>query len=1026
MDLTKRITQEGKTYGYFVKDGEEEYPILEEALWCETIANSLLESGYKLLSLPYGFVKSDGTPIEEIEEITLEDANLTEMQKVEMQDMLITRMKKATMSTLVSDAAKVGGHSFRKLEVAIKTRDELIKFLKGRKQRESSLDLKDILPINAITSDSALLSPQEWNLAENKELRDLLKVQSSLSYEQYLALVKVFKDLGMSEEYNAKDFIDTYLSFGVPGLRIDNAIIKTEDSDTIFGANYNVSDRWSRNGDSGIPYMRDTVITYIDSSGQVHKTARTSTGNWNFASKKERDELVKKINLQGIEYIAPIKIEAKVMEKVTTIANEEIGVKYNDAFITITINGNVSTDTIITVKEPGSNKALNVKYYNAEKSGLTEHMLCTALSKLLVERLTVKADVSSYKALQAIGASPLAICNYYFNCKDVSEYWSLNPIDGAEENIIEYNTLSREDKKRLERDVKVGPEMSKLVGQYMRGELSDSHPLYATIEYVVTSLIDGGINIDNLQIGASRDAILSSSSHYYGSIYVALKYMGISPKEVFNMIDSVQPTTPSIVFEGNGMKMLLSLAPIKTALVSYENDVEMYKERQLNEASVLGYIDTVYTEYSANRIPGRHAALKYLMLNLKDDKIKAEIDPIVEKLETLYKEIIISSYKQIEPEYNLLMEKIKYMVYIGLFQIAIEGKLGINKVFFKKNVAPGEDKYIYLDMTSDEVPHPIEALDEYINGKAIMTTLRKCLKETVSSTVVLSDVAINYMGKFRTYFINGIVTPEYVVPRAGYTLKEVSFKGAAMEFLPEIKDKMIDLFATNKLLPEREIEKMRAGTYKSLKYLYRDSHYPMGSEKPLTSFAGNLLTYDEEATKEIANANNTKAEMFNRPVHPFEATYPTLVDILDNDEYKDNVNGDNSKGKYYYKATPYQEITQETIFSRNPRLAYLGKAKVEQKAIAKKFEIKDLSVLPAEALVANTENALQLLDNIEGKPLLFAVEVNGDLVFGKGDVVQAEEIEKAYQTGKYKIRRLNARIYIVQMYNGLFKEVDLY
>ena len=1026
MELTKKILDAGELYGFLVEDGEEKFPILKEALWCEVIANSLLESGYKLLGLPYDFVQPDGTSIQELEAVELKDLALTEMQKVEMKDMLVTRMKKATMMTLVSDNGKVGGHTFKKLKVILKTREELLKHLRERSlEKKNSTKLTDIIPINAITADSALLSPEEYVSTDSVELRGLIHEYANLTFEQYKALVDVFKDLGLPENFDAKDFIDIYLSFGVPGMHVENASIKTEESPMIFGAKYKYQDTWKDDNDSLLPYLRDTVCTYMDANGDIHKTVKTSTGNWKMIHSNRKKSKIIELNSLGMEYITPVEIEARVTEKVTSIVNEAVGIIYNDTFMEITVAGNRKvTDTIVNIAEPGTKNKLETRFYNSSEGELEEHLECSALAQALIERITVKANVSTYRALQAIGASPLSACQYYINREDTAEYWSLNHIDSNNETEIIYKNLDAEAQMAVSKQVMFGNTAAAALGKYLRGEMTEHNDFYLTAEHIISSLLSGGLNVDGVNQGKALDGQTSARNTYYDYIYIARKYMNMSARDIYNLLTDVDEKTPRIVFEGNGMKMVMKLTPIKYAVDMFQQDVENYKMRQVDQAKVLGHVTKLYTEYAANRIPGKHVAIEYKMLNLKSKKIADAVNPIIDKLVIMYQEVIAGNYRQTDPLFKKLNAYARKDVIENLFRLIAKGKICISKLFFGITPVKGEVSYVEIDCNSDEVPHPLENINEFFNGNSMIKVLRTVVETAVSSTTLLADNTITYMGDFRTYFDNAVVTPEYVVPNPGFKIPEINIRSAWMKFLPEVKEQMIALYEQGNILPKEEIDSMKKGSYASLETRYKRCHYPMGSEQSVDTFRGNLITYSKNADIEI-KAASANGDVFCRPQHPLLHTYPVLNKILDIAEEKEVAGEKNAKGQYVYKLPACALVSREDIFARNPELAALGKIETKNIQLENKYCIKTFEGLPIEAFLEN-DNVFELMKKIDdGKALIFSSEANNDLVFGKDDIVDIKDIEEAYKSGKYKIRKVSARSYLVQTFRGTFVEVEI-
>ena len=82
MDITKRliVNNAGVVNAVMINDEGEEYPVHLQALHNSTYLPLLLQSGYTLTSLPYGFVKGslkfDDIPVENVTMSPAEEENL--------------------------------------------------------------------------------------------------------------------------------------------------------------------------------------------------------------------------------------------------------------------------------------------------------------------------------------------------------------------------------------------------------------------------------------------------------------------------------------------------------------------------------------------------------------------------------------------------------------------------------------------------------------------------------------------------------------------------------------------------------------------------------------------------------------------------------------------------------------------------------------------------------------------------------------------------------------------------------------
>ena len=1036
MKITKKIMENNKVKGFMVEDAGVTYPILEEALWADTIVDTLLESGYTLKGLPYDYADETGKSIYDLsEELSYKDLNLTDEQEIELNDMLASRYPKSVMITKVTvdENAIENFHTFNKEEILVTTREELIKLVEDRfKYMRDSLSPQAILPLNAITADSALLSVKEYFSEEYRSVRELIQKTQTLTYVQYKALVNFFKAKGLPENYKPKDVIDMYMSYGIPGMNckvFDPEIYRSKyplayklDPTMIMRANTDKS------AERSIPVIKTSMITYLDSTGEYKKDQNTAKGDWHINT-NEGDvyELARRLHQLGQEYVRPVTIATVTSEEITKLAGPEITCKYNDNLMLVETANIETRIPVLTILEPGSaTKSLDLTYYNIDRNILKDHIENLTLATYVADRTTKKTTACSYDALVSVGAGPIAALKYLLNYGNISHEYSVNPVDGDSE-VAKLDSLSKSSLAELGA-IEPGQFIS-LINDFIEGKVMPEDKMYRTCEYLVGAFLTGEFSIDRIANGIESDAKLKYSSDYYKYFVVARKYLGLTFQQMYNRIKDVKIETPYIDFEGNGLKVRMDIIPIDNAFRSYNYDVIQYTANAANEASIIGYVTKAYTELSTNQIPDKHVAAEFLLLDLSDKNAKKILTPSINKLTRWCDDIIDSHFAQSDARNSHHKLLSRACVLDNLFRLYHTGEFWVYPLF------SGSKEFEFkFDFRDGMIYHPIEGVEESLYGPDIIADIKRCAYTVMESTVVISDYIINSSGKFITYFANAVVTPEYIVPKKGFEIMEMPLINNWINMSGGIGDRLLPTLTAKKLLPDNELIGIKENTYKCWKTAYALRHFPVrgGRNSDIINIEkekGNIYQYYANAEEERLDADGDQSSRLERPTHPYMLKYNKMyeLDFAEGLLKTKEANGErNAKGVFTWKMAPYQYINRNMILDRNPDIKKVFSP--ETKAIESRIHIsrfegflpQDLEVLDKSKDIADL-----LIPMSDGLALVFANTVTNELIFADSEVYPAFDIETLYNSGKFKIRKLSGRHFLVQSLVNDFWEVTI-
>lgn len=1024
MDLTKRIVDGDKTYGYIVKDGTIEYPIKEEGLWIEIVLKELISSGYILRALPYDITTPSGTPIEELPVVELKEAKITDQDLIAMEDMLVGRLPKATVQLYVSAASsKDKIYQFRKGDITIHTREELEKFLESRDGLvRNMVTYTMVMPLNSFVAEEALYTPNEYKDLPSS-LKEKIKSTTMLTYAQYQKLIEVFKELGLPENYDIKDVVDMYMSFGVAGLRLDVTDMKTEESKYVFDSKVDYATVARARSDAKlkneIPYIRNRVTTYLQSDGSWYKTATTKNGKWTPIGESTIHEQALELQKLGSNYIAPIEVESFGSEDVTTLTCGDYEVQYNDTMLIIRCGYAFrELRNVLWVSEPGNNnKRLNPEFFNIDKQGLQEEMENDALSTLLTIKTTKPCKGTSYKALMLYGANILSAVGLFLNTEDNDYNYSINPIDAevtVDLNIAMLKTTEAGRSKLAEAGALEASRFLAVVKSYLNGSLDQSDRLYATVEYIINGLLDGTLNLDNMAQGARLDRRLQHEALYSKYLEIARKHLGLSFQEIYQKIYDVDVTTPYVELEGNGLKLRVPIIPLENAAKAYDADRNSYRLRQADQARIIGYVTKAYAELSTTKRFNRHVAIEYIMFDLTDKRSSDAILPILNKLEQWAGDVIDNNYLEKDPNNKKCKRYARQFAVDALFSILSKGKVQMYPLFNK----PSGNAPIVLDFNQAYVHHPIPDISEGMSGQGTLGTLRNLAETAWESTAIVSDFTVNHAGRFITYFANAIVTPEYVIPKPQCEIQEVALSVALWNTAGAKGAERGRLICGNNLLPSAEIAKIQAKNYMCFTTAYAGNHFPVKDNKgeliDPRKIAGNIYQYVDEAEEQLRmqNIDDDYDGKFEVPTHPLFLKYPKLLEMDAFTEFSSEPrDGEKVDGAYMYRLMPYQTINREQIMARSKFVRELLDP-TESNRLETNLKVEDFSGFSPEDFLAN-DNVLDLFAPMEGMAALYADNVKCEVIFMDGSTIAAKDIPAVADKGTHRVRRISSFRYLV-------------
>ena len=226
MQITNVIKQNGETVGFLVNDSGDEYGIPPKGVFMKVIMDALLQAGYKYYDYAVESVETPkGVAITSLPEVEL--SSLDEIIEITLSDYSVMdesnyydRTEASKFFTFRASTVP----SFREpVEIKIKTREELVEYLKSLSKASRRSEKIDRRPLNAYVAKEALFTVSE--LEANTELRKAFgNIEYLLNFQNFKEYQKVVDFLvaeGALQKSNPTpiEFITAYHSWGPIGIK---------------------------------------------------------------------------------------------------------------------------------------------------------------------------------------------------------------------------------------------------------------------------------------------------------------------------------------------------------------------------------------------------------------------------------------------------------------------------------------------------------------------------------------------------------------------------------------------------------------------------------------------------------------------------------------------------------------------------------------------------------------------------------------------------------------------------------------
>ncbi len=580
MDIKKRLKTpySDEVDAVLLNDEGEEYPVFLESLHNTIIFPMLIESGYVLEELPYGFIR-DGVSMKDL---PVEKFKPAEDVEERMYNSIGAKVPMEEINKHVH--ATVSKFPIPRTNYTIFTREDFLSYLKATKVAQTE---DDFMPLNYFVAPEARFTIQEWSDPVNLEYVHLIDERRKMSLSKFTNLIKALRQINLPATYTAMDVIDSYFSWGMDGLRFD--ILNRRRESRAF--------RLVPNRTVNAPMINKT-FGFVDGSRNVFVPNHLRNIQWRLANKDPKflDTITAGLRPNDVVLVG---FTAGAKQDVTTLEGENFNIRYScdtvimqlQTYPTILVQSPVSTHEYLDLELALPNN----------KEALYEHCTMEALSRMVYDYRKPVVRVSSYDALTVAGCNPRTVLDYIITKYDMSKEIKAGTEDAAPQ-ILDYD-----------------------IDTYLK----DAKDLQDDVRSFLDDVVDGVFNIDNIEKGKQVEASVNTSS-VYQEIFALHYVLGISFQEMYDKFRSITPEIKEIVFDNGTHNYRMDVTPLNYSLNGYKRDLTSYDLQNSRDCTFFTFVTLIAREVGDERAR-RHVGIEFYLVNKKYAPVKAVLQDLENK-----------------------------------------------------------------------------------------------------------------------------------------------------------------------------------------------------------------------------------------------------------------------------------------------------------------------------------------------------------------------------------------------------------
>ena len=586
MEIKKRLRiGSPEVNAVLLYDEGEEYPVFLESLHNTVIFPTLLDSGYKIVAMPYEFVKDNVS----FSDLPVEDYMATPEEQETMAYSIGTKLSYAEISSHIKIEEAVGIPT-PPTNYTIMTREEFLEYLDSLQVVNSEEDFK---PINYFVSPAARFSISEYLSDEYSKYINIITDRRTMSLSKFRKLVNWLGQFGLSPAAKPLDIVDAYFAWGYDGINLPIFDKHREQRiETITPFN---------NSKEAVLSYKYTV-GLVDRNGSILTSPNEADMQWHPVWDRDKYDLF----LQSIPEgeVRDVSLEARTKEEVVVCncANNMTMTYSADKFKlsrwlypTLRINALV-----------GRNNFLPISLSTPAAEGLLlEECILRALAKELYYKRRNDIKVSSYDALLNSGCNPYTAISYIGKTIGL---WK----DGAFPS--EY--------------VEDGDSQPELSYEILRAFFEQNN-LNDRDYNCIIDIINGVTNIDKVDDGMQAD----NSSGGYEQSYKLLKAVhnifGVSLDQIYKDIQDIKDDQEFLEYSYKGVKLVIPVSKFTGAVTGYDQDLKDYALKRAQQCGWFMYVKRVACEVGVEECIDRHVGIEFYMVNAYKPKAAQALNDLV-------------------------------------------------------------------------------------------------------------------------------------------------------------------------------------------------------------------------------------------------------------------------------------------------------------------------------------------------------------------------------------------------------------
>lgn len=625
MELKKRLIVENAAQpnAVLINDEGEEYPVFLESLHNTLLFPLLLESGYSLQSLPYGFVKNgvsfDSLPVEEY--------SVTEVQLEQMYNSIGVKLSYDEIKSHI-DVQEVADMNTPPTHYTINTRDELLEYLRATEMASTD---DDFMPLNYFVAPEARFSIKEYMDVNNLRYTSAISKRREMSLRKFHKLVAWLRNMNLlGANYSAMDVLDAYFSWGMDGLNFVTVAKHRENRPFRLMPSKTVSAQMVRKTQG-----------FIDGAGNMLTPQNERDVVWKLSS-TDPSYIGDLTAGMGVNDTKVVEYKCNTTQEITVLEGSQFNITYSSDMLIMQLQ----TYPPIRVKSPadiGDFLDLKMALPN-HKEELFEYCALVALSRMLYTMRKPRIQVSSYDALHVVGANPCTALNY----------------------ILTKYDLTRERKVTTEDDM---PSIMPWdIDKFLEGKDMDNLEVKSFLEDIVA----GMFNIDNIGQGKKLESMVSTAT-VFNELYAIHNVMGISLEDIYDKIRMIQPEDKTLVFSNGSYQHVVDVSQMKMSVNGYLNDVQAYDIQCADECSFFTFVTMAAREVGADDCT-RHVGIEFYMVNRSNKNVSKLLDELV----AMYTEKVeVTIADAVQQARNLRLKNV--FALSRFFEIALKGTITWSK-----------------------------------------------------------------------------------------------------------------------------------------------------------------------------------------------------------------------------------------------------------------------------------------------------------------------------------------------------------